>query len=529
MNLAEWMRVERPLSERLRAAETICAGLANATRGKGAFLDPTRIQVAPDGTCRLREGMGSFPEAGYRAPESIGRGNPTPRADVFVAGILAYQLLAGRHPFGGEDPSPEANPPQPLDALFPDIPPRLSREVMACLEPDPESRAPDVTSLLEVVREVRETGALESTQVGARSPAAGLDTSATVVRGGEAVDTARTLVGAGSPVGPEMVSTVVPGTAAAQQVAAAARPAPDTVPAALAVEAWPAAVTEGLGSPPPAAVPEPAPAPSPTRSAAAPAAPAAPASAPSVARPSPPVPAPARRSGGGMGVAVGLGALVVAGVAGFLWWRSTSGTTPGATLAASAVPASTLPPVSTLAPESILAATETTTVVRSGRPSPSVSVADAAATPPPASRPATTVPPATAATPPPPATEPPATTVPPRVEAPATSTLAPATTALDGPAPPASIANIAPPTVKRSSNALVDVHGTGFRPDHQVRVLRGGQPAAGVNVGRQRYMNAGLITVFLQVGSDAVPGAYQMIVVDGAGRESGIKTFQVAK
>jgi hypothetical protein len=595
MNLSEWMSRERSLAERLRAVETISLGLTQARNGKGAFLDPTRIQVTPDGTCRLREGMSSAAETGYRAPEFIGRGNPSPRADVFVAGVIAYQLLSGEHPFGGADPAETR--PRPLVELKPDLPARLSEAVMACLEVDPEGRAKDITSLHEVVREVREHGAMESTQVGGKSPAAELDTAATLVGSGPLVDNTATLR---PQAAPDMVSTLVPGTPGAQGVAAvlAAQekegdtaatlvpggagaaavaeaaspgittaptlemfPKPDSEPApaaektapALAVEAWPSAVTgpaAGAVTPPavvaaspapaPAAEVKPAPAPSPAPAPTTPTPAAARAAA--TTRPAPPMPAapPApEKSGGNMGVIAGVAALAVIGVGGFFWWRSNASSAPGSTLAASASSTPTLV-ASTPVPESILAATETTTVVRSAEPPKTAGAtgpantgapaATAAAAPRPdathaAGSTSTSPPPTVAAAPPvpeAPRNEPPPTTAP---AAPVAA--APAPVAAE--AEPASITNVSPPVVRRPSNALVDVHGAGFRPDHQARILRGGRPAPGVTVVRQRYVSPALLQVLLKLDSEASTGAYQLVVADGAGVLSNVKAFEVAK
>jgi hypothetical protein len=241
-----------------------------------------------------------------------------------------------------------------------------------------------------------------------------------------------------------------------------------------------------------------------------------------------------------MGVIAGVAALAVIGVGGFLWWRSNASSTPGSTLAASASSTPTLV-ASTPVPESILAATETTTVVRSGEPpkapagtggpantgAPAATVA--AAPRPDATQAAggttSTAPPASVAAAPPvpdaPRNEPPPTTAP---AAPVAAAPAPVAEA-----EPASITNVSPPLVRRPSNALVDVHGAGFRPDHQARILRGGRPAPGVTVVRQRYVSPALLQVLLKLDSEASTGAYQLVVADGTGVTSNVKAFEVAK
>ena len=82
----------------------------------------------------------------YMAPEQmVDAKRVDARADIFSIGIILYELLTKQTPFG-----PPTNPtivttmltkpPLPLSALRPDLPPKLVRVVMRCLEKAPENR-----------------------------------------------------------------------------------------------------------------------------------------------------------------------------------------------------------------------------------------------------------------------------------------------------------------------------------------------------------------------------------------------------
>lgn len=68
------------------------------------------------------------------------------RADIYAWGIVAYELLAGAHPFGGRKSAQQlaaahiAEAPPPLAARNPDIPTGVADLVMQCLEKSPDAR-----------------------------------------------------------------------------------------------------------------------------------------------------------------------------------------------------------------------------------------------------------------------------------------------------------------------------------------------------------------------------------------------------
>lgn len=95
----------------------------------------------------------------YMAPEQLLREPFDHRADIFSYGVMAYELLTGRKPFGGDSPdqilqrqldrSIDFVPPREVN---PDIPIGLEKTILRCLERDMDKRYP-FTSVL--VRDIQ--------------------------------------------------------------------------------------------------------------------------------------------------------------------------------------------------------------------------------------------------------------------------------------------------------------------------------------------------------------------------------------
>jgi eukaryotic-like serine/threonine-protein kinase len=99
-------------------------------------------------------------------------------------------------------------------------------------------------------------------------------------------------------------------------------------------------------------------------------------------------------------------------------------------------------------------------------------------------------------------------------------TPAPAATPQDTPTPvavgPAELTAVAPFKVRSNGPALLDVHGRGLRPDHQAVLLKGRAGVPGFVVTRTRFMNQGLIMVFVRL-DNVVPGKYSLGLTDASG------------
>ena len=82
----------------------------------------------------------------YMAPEQVMGTAVTPATDLYATGMIAYELLAGRHPYAGVD-APMAlmlrhanDEPAPLGRVREDLPPGIAAWVHAMLAKDPAAR-----------------------------------------------------------------------------------------------------------------------------------------------------------------------------------------------------------------------------------------------------------------------------------------------------------------------------------------------------------------------------------------------------
>ena len=82
----------------------------------------------------------------YMAPEQVMGGEITAQTDLYATGLIAYELLAGRHPYDGVD-APMAlmlrhanDEPPPLGLLREDLPPGVVAWVHAMLAKEPAAR-----------------------------------------------------------------------------------------------------------------------------------------------------------------------------------------------------------------------------------------------------------------------------------------------------------------------------------------------------------------------------------------------------
>ncbi len=89
----------------------------------------------------------------YMAPEQIGaEPDVDQRADIYAAGIVAYEMLTGKPPFAGNAQqlmsAHMVTPPPPLATAQPSVPPAIARIVMKCLEKQREARYQNADDLL---------------------------------------------------------------------------------------------------------------------------------------------------------------------------------------------------------------------------------------------------------------------------------------------------------------------------------------------------------------------------------------------
>ena len=150
-----------PAAEARRIAAGLCRALGRAHAGRIVHRDvkPENVLLAHDGTvkvgdfgiARLAESTTEVPAGTivgtprYMAPEQARGGPVTPATDVYAAGVVLYEMLAGRPPFAGQSAVELAlrhvtDPPPPLPDGVPDD---LASVVARALAKEPAARYAD--------------------------------------------------------------------------------------------------------------------------------------------------------------------------------------------------------------------------------------------------------------------------------------------------------------------------------------------------------------------------------------------------
>jgi serine/threonine protein kinase len=160
-----------PLAEKLDIVAQVCRGLAYAHERGVVHRDikPSNVRLLDDGTAKIMDfGIAKLgPDhhitktgmmvgtVHYMSPEQV-RGRPLDgRTDVFSAGVILYELLAGERPFKGDDVTAilykivnEEPPPLALEALG-ELGPRLRNVLDKALAKDPAARYPSAAAFAE--------------------------------------------------------------------------------------------------------------------------------------------------------------------------------------------------------------------------------------------------------------------------------------------------------------------------------------------------------------------------------------------
>lgn len=492
--LAVWLRSEHDLAERLELIDNLCRALEGfhaRSPGVRPALDPTRVELTPALAVDLspadpNEDGYQVPE--YRAPEIVGGGRYTPTSGTFSAGLLCYEVLAGRHPYVMSTPlgtveAPPDVPPTPLTEARPDVPRDLAEAIMPCLERDPEWRPKDLSYLAETLRKARETLPASGRR---RAPVRAAPARPAPVKAMKPPP---------SPLAEREKHEVLPSLRAAPR-----RPAPGRLPVFAVAGAGLLIVLGGLWY-----VTQPAP-----RETAAP----PPARAPNAGLASTPAPA---------------GPVDIAATAGL-------GAKPPseAPLSGTAAPPTTAP---------VVADTHAATPPPPPGPGlkPLREPAGAPSAPPP-----TAPTPAPREVPPTPAARVSAPTPAPIAEgtraeplrreaaplepARAQPASAPPPSEPAAPVRPAVVTALVPPRLRRGATVLVDVRGSDLRADLQPRILfKGRETPAGVQALGQRFVDSSLLKVMLKVDEQAREGSYTLALADARGNVSNARPFEVGR
>jgi serine/threonine protein kinase len=177
-SLAARMTASPPLTliEKIDIVDQLCTGLGFA-HARGVIhrdVKPANVWLQDDGTVRLLDfgiailtaatmtrGGESMGSASYMSPEQIEGHTVDGRADTFSAGVVLYELLAGRRPFAGDSPTAVmmqilSAEPRPITEVAPDLPPPLIAAVERALQKSPDkryARADDFASELRLIRQ----------------------------------------------------------------------------------------------------------------------------------------------------------------------------------------------------------------------------------------------------------------------------------------------------------------------------------------------------------------------------------------
>jgi tRNA A-37 threonylcarbamoyl transferase component Bud32 len=124
-----------------------------------------KLASGPAGSAAAQTGGRFIGTFRYAAPEQILGREVTLRSDLYAAGLVLYEMLAGRGPFDdftGEMEVGKAHidvPPPPL-SKFVDVPPGVEALVMSALQKDPAARPRDAFTFASGLREIKKQLAL---------------------------------------------------------------------------------------------------------------------------------------------------------------------------------------------------------------------------------------------------------------------------------------------------------------------------------------------------------------------------------
>ena len=115
----------------------------------------TQSPGAPSGTLTsIGQSLGT---PAYMAPEQVAADPIDHRADLYSWGVVAYELLAGRHPFADKSSAAQlmaaqvTEVPRPISEVKPGLPPPVAALVKKCLEKQPGSRPHSAGEIVEAL------------------------------------------------------------------------------------------------------------------------------------------------------------------------------------------------------------------------------------------------------------------------------------------------------------------------------------------------------------------------------------------
>lgn len=169
-----WLQERLPAERVVPLGAAIASGLAVAHAHGVVHRDvkPSNILLGRDGAIKVSDfgiaglvaataakGGEVFGTPGYLPPEALVGEGYDRSGDLFALGVLLYQSLAGRFPFGGKTPSELARRTvmgtlQPLGKLVPETPPALCSIVHGLLEKNPHRRTAGAAAVADSLEEM---------------------------------------------------------------------------------------------------------------------------------------------------------------------------------------------------------------------------------------------------------------------------------------------------------------------------------------------------------------------------------------
>ncbi len=147
--------------------------------GIAKALTTSRTQDGGDGSPTITQMGASIGTPAYMAPEQVaGDPNVDHRADIYAWGVVAWELLGGKHPFAGKTSAQGmlaahlSETAAALTSTRSEIPPALSALVSRCLEKDPAKRPQSANELLTALDQIGSTSGSAPAVADAQSTAA---------------------------------------------------------------------------------------------------------------------------------------------------------------------------------------------------------------------------------------------------------------------------------------------------------------------------------------------------------------------
>ncbi len=165
-----------PLDQVLRIGLQVCDGLSAAHEHGIVHRDikPANILLTSKGQVKITDfGLATWRgavqltkegttvgTAAYMSPEQIQGKKVDPRSDLFSLGVMLYEMIAGRRPFGGEHDAAISyaimnDVPEPLARFKSGVNPALEQLVARALEKDPATRYQHATDMLAELKRIR--------------------------------------------------------------------------------------------------------------------------------------------------------------------------------------------------------------------------------------------------------------------------------------------------------------------------------------------------------------------------------------